>query len=140
MKPYATDSSRYIAITNAVACMIVTDFQPFSIVEDKGFKFVLNVMDPRYKVPSHKYFSEKVIPSMYEELRGKVKVCIDSAMFLALTTDCWTSRAIDSYVSITAHFIDEKFKRRLAVLDTLPMCEKHIAQNLLSKILTILEA
>ena len=32
--------------------MIATDFQPFSIVEDEGFKLVLNVMDQRYKVPS----------------------------------------------------------------------------------------
>ena len=95
MKPYATDSCQYIASTNAVACVTVTDFQPFSIVEDKGYKFVLNAMD-LYKVSSCKYFSEKVIPNMYEELRGKVKVCIDYAIFLALTMDYWTFHAIDS--------------------------------------------
>ena len=47
LKPYSTESPRYIAITNAVAQVISTDFQPFSIVEDKGFKLVLNVMDQR---------------------------------------------------------------------------------------------
>ena len=139
MKPYNTESPRYIAITNAVARMIATDFQPFSIVEDEGFKLVLNVMDQRYKVPSRKYFSEKIIPNMYKDVREKVKSSIQSATFLAMTTDCWTSRAVDSYLSITAHFIDDKFKRRLAVLDTFPMCERHTAQNLLSKILSILE-
>jgi len=80
-------------------------------------------------VPSRKYFSEKVIPSMYEELRGKVKVCIDSVMCLALTMDYWISCAIDSYVSITAHFIDEKFKQRLAVLDKFPMCKRYTAHK-----------
>ena len=139
LKPYSTESPRYISITNAVARMIATDFQPFSVVEDEGFKLVLNVMDQRYKLPSRKHFSEKIIPRMYEETREKVKTCVNSTMFLALTTDCWTSRAVNSYLSITAHFIDDKFKRRLAVLDTFPMCERHTAQNLLSKILSILE-
>ena len=50
LKPYSTESPRYIAITNAVAQMIATDFQPFSAVQDEGFKLVLNVMDQRYKL------------------------------------------------------------------------------------------
>ena len=45
MKPYSTESPQYVAITNAVAQMIATDFQPFSIIEDEGFKLLLNVMD-----------------------------------------------------------------------------------------------
>ena len=77
---------------------------------------------------------------MYGELREKVSAVIKSAMFLALTTDCWTSRAGDLYISITSHFIDDKFKRQLVVLDTFPLCERHTAHNLLSNILSILEA
>ena len=38
------------------------------------------------------------------------------------------------------HFIGDKFNRQLVVLDTFPMYERHTAQNLLSKILSILEA
>ena len=29
--------------------------------------------------------------------REKVNSCVNSAMFLALTTDCWTSRAVDRF-------------------------------------------
>ena len=36
----STGSPRYIAITNAVNRMIMTDFQLFSIIEDEGFKLV----------------------------------------------------------------------------------------------------
>ena len=81
--------------------MIATDFQSFSIIEDEGFKLVLNVMDQRYKVPSCKYFAEKIIPNMYKDVHEKVKASIQSATFLALTTDCWMFRAVDSYG--TAH-------------------------------------
>ena len=63
------------------------------------------------------------------------KICCISA----ITTDCWTPCAVDSHLSITVHFIDDKLKQRLEVLDTFSICERHMAQNLLSKILSILE-
>ena len=140
LNPYSPASQRHVAITKAVALMIAIDFQPFSIVEDEGFKFLLHILDRRYQLPCRKQFSEKVMPQMYGELREKVSVVIKSAMFLALTTDCWTSRAGDSYISITSHFINDKYKRQLVVLDTFPLCERHTAHNLLSNILSILEA
>lgn len=138
-KPYSVENPHYKEITNAVARMIALDFQPFSVVEDEGFKKLLQVLDPRYQIPSRKHFSETVIPKIYE-MKGKVKACIDPIPFLAFTTDCWTSRAVDSYMSLTAHYIDEKFQRKLLVLDTMFVSERHAAQNLLSKILAVLEA
>ena len=132
LNPYSPASQRHVAITKAVALMIAIDFQPFSIVEDEGFKFLLHILDRRYQLPCRKQFSEKVMPQMYGELREKVSIVIKSAMFLALTTDCWTSRAGDSYISITSHFINDKYKRQLVVLDTFPLCERHTAHNLLS--------
>ena len=138
LNPYSWTSQRHMTITQAVGRMIATDFQPFSIVEDEGFQLLLRVLDRQYQLPSHKHFSEHVIPKMYTELKEKVSTVIKSAKMLALTTDCWTSRSTDSYISITSHFIDDKFKRQLVVLDTFPMCERHTAQNLLSKSLSIL--
>ena len=76
---------------------------------------------------------------MYDELREKVSILVKSAMFMALTTDCWTSRAGDSYISITSHFIDDKYNWQMAVLNTFPLYKRYSAQNLLSKILYILE-
>lgn len=49
--------------------MIAIDFQPFSIMEDKGFRLLLWVLDRHYQLPSKKYFSENGIPQMYDELR-----------------------------------------------------------------------
>ena len=72
---------------------------------------------------------------MYDKLREKVSALVKSAMFMALTTDCWTFHAGDSYISITSHFIDDKYNQQMAVLDTFPLYERHSAQNLLSKIL-----
>ena len=38
LNPYNSSSQYFVAITRAVAGMIATDFQPFSIVEDEGFR------------------------------------------------------------------------------------------------------
>ena len=83
---------------------------------------------------------EKVIPQTYGELREKVSIILKPATFLAFTMDSWTCRGGDSYLSITAHFIDDHYMRQLVVLDTFPLCERHTAHNLLSNILTILES
>ena len=43
-----------------------------------------------------------------EEVREDVMTAIDKFCdtSLALTTDLWTSKAMDSYISVTIHFID----------------------------------
>ena len=38
---------------------MIKDLQPFSIVEDDGFKELIFELEPRYKIPSRKYFTEK---------------------------------------------------------------------------------
>ena len=67
-------------------------------------------------------------------MKGKVKACINPIPFFAFTTDCWTSQAVDSFLSLTAHYTDENFKRQLLVLDTISVSVRHTAQNLLSRI------
>ena len=39
-----------------------------------------------------------------------------SAPWIGLTTDCWSSKATQSFVTITAHFIDDDWKLVSAVL------------------------
>ena len=139
INPYRPTSQQYMAITRAAAGMIAADRQPFSVVEDKSFRHLIEILDRRYQLPSRKHFSEKVIPQMYGELREKVGTIAKSVRYLALPMDGWTSHAGDSYLSITAHFIDDVYQRQLIVLDTFSLCERHTAHNLLSNILIILE-
>ena len=62
-KPYSTSHPYNEQITNGIARMIVLDYLPFLMVEDEGSKGLLQVLDPRYKLPSWKHFSETVIPN-----------------------------------------------------------------------------
>ena len=46
---------------------------------------------------------------------------------LALTSDGWRSLASESYVTVTAHFIDEDWELRNVALDTSELQTAHTA-------------
>jgi hypothetical protein len=46
--------------------MIILDLQPFSIVEDDGFKALIKLAFPKYKLPGRKYFSS-LIEKMHQK-------------------------------------------------------------------------
>ena len=43
---------------------------------------------------------------MYQETKQSVVECLQQAPVVALTTDRWTSRATQSYITVTLHLID----------------------------------
>ena len=67
--------------------MMAVDVQPYSVVEDAGFKNLLGILEPKYSIPSRKYFSTKVVPEMYESTRSRVQSAVDSAKSICLRTD-----------------------------------------------------
>lgn len=54
------------------------DVQPFSVVEDKGSKNLMNVCVPGYKLPTRKYFSNTLLPALYEETKTNLKTDLET--------------------------------------------------------------
>jgi len=116
-KTWAIDSAEATRVHQAIGRMIAIDVQPYSVVEDIGFKGVVGILEPRYVLPSRKYFSTKVIPEMYETTKARVQAEVDNAKSVCLTADTWTAQnTTQSFFSLTAHWITDDFKRKLAVL------------------------
>lgn len=116
-KPWAIDSAEATRVHQAIGRMIAIDVKPYSVVEDIGFKGVVSILEPRYVLPSRKYFSTKVIPEMYETTRARVQAEVDNAKSVCLTADTWTAQnTTQSFFSLTAHWITDDFKRKSAVL------------------------
>lgn len=86
--------------------MISTDFQPFSIVEDTGFKKYSQALNPSYIPPSRKALAQKVTDT-YDRETASLKRRVSKVPAVCLTTDCWTSRTTASYMSVTCHFIED---------------------------------
>lgn len=58
-----------MAVNQAIMKMIATDIQPFSVVDDAGFRELVQKLQPKYSIPSRKYFTDKMMPEMYENMK-----------------------------------------------------------------------
>jgi hypothetical protein len=61
------------AITRAIGAMIAMDLQPFSLVENPGFRNLMRQLEPRYDVPTRHYFTRTLIPLVYEEKKSDLQ-------------------------------------------------------------------
>jgi hypothetical protein len=139
-QPYDRTCSRHRVITSAVTNFIVKDMQALSLVERDSFKKLLQVMDPRYTLPGRKYFSQTAVPSMYNSARERLKSELMSEMeYFALTSDLWSSRTSDPYMSLTVHYIDSKWNLKAWCLETHFTPEDHNAQNLAEAMKQLME-
>ncbi|KAK7915974.1 hypothetical protein WMY93_011735, partial [Mugilogobius chulae] len=130
-KSYSFTSDKHKKITHAVAVYIAKALQPYSMVENEGFCYLMKTMDPRYAVPSRTYFTSNVIPGLYDKARQNIVDDLAKSNNLALTTDSWTSRATESYLTITVHYIvDSDWQIKSAVLQTRPLYESHTSAHL----------
>nr|CAI5850359.1 unnamed protein product [Callosobruchus analis] len=109
--------------------MIVKEYHPLSIVEDKEFKAFVNMLSPGYKLPSRKTISSSLIPQLYECTRENVKLRIRNSLAISITTDSWTSIANQNFVGITAHWINEG-KMESHLLECVEFSDRHTASNL----------
>ncbi|GFS26290.1 zinc finger BED domain-containing protein 1 [Elysia marginata] len=87
------------ALDEMLAEMICFDTQPFSIVLDRGFRKFIQTLDPRYEIPGRKKITHVIIPRLYKREEEAVKKELENTEHIALTTDEWTSRTTEGYIS-----------------------------------------
>lgn len=87
--------------------MIAEDIQSLSIVENKGFKKLINLLDSRYTLPSRRTIGRTILPDLYESTRVMVQYCLLSMFvrFLNLKTFVLTTRKLT--FSNTAQYLSE---------------------------------
>lgn len=93
------------------------------MVEDPTFLDLMGFCVPMWKILTRGYFARWAIPaladSITEALRAKLEHCFGRLVYL--TTDIWTSRQVQDYMSVAAHWSVPNEKgsmvRHKAVLD-----------------------
>ena len=133
---YESKCQRKGDLDDALLQMLTTDMQPYSIVNDKGFNKFVNLLDSRYQLPSRKNLMRK-LPGKFEEMKAQVKTQINSAAHVCLTTNIWTSRTTEGYITFTCHFISESWQMLSFVLETFNLCLSHTAENIAAELLQI---
>ncbi|XP_016355543.1 zinc finger BED domain-containing protein 1 [Sinocyclocheilus anshuiensis] len=128
--PLAPTSARAAEITRCIGVFMGKDMRPFSVVENEGFRLLLNTLEPRYQIPSRPHFSQTVMPTLYRETKSKVVEVLRKADSVSITTDSWTSRATQGYLTVTAHVITSEWEMDNFVLQTRPLFETHTGANI----------
>ena len=117
------------SVDDALMLMFTKDLQPFSMVEDTGFRAYTKALHPWYVPPSRKTISKVIMLSLYEKTKVKVMDKVSQATAICLTTDGWTSRTTTSFLAVTAHFIHD-FEIVSCLLDCIEFSECHTAANM----------
>ena len=109
--PLPHSSERYKKLTKAVCYFICKDQQPFDTINDSGFRHMLSVFEPRYVPPDRKTIASNHIPTMYDAVKQDVmKQMRNDAQYFSITTDLWSSRAKQSYIAVTIHYLTKSFE------------------------------
>jgi hypothetical protein len=123
----------------AIALFIASDLVPISIVEGVGFTAMINVLlGSHFPVPKRDKimtFLRGLRDTSKQEILDKLKL----ADRVNLTTDYWTSKAGDSYITATCYYIDDDWKLVKHTLFTCSMADRHTHLNLINKLETKLE-
>ncbi|XP_030284370.1 zinc finger BED domain-containing protein 1-like [Sparus aurata] len=115
--------------------MVIWDLQPFSIVEDRGFRAFTKTLDLSYTLPGRKTLSKILVPQLYTSCHDSVKERVGHPAAVCLTTD-WTSRTTQSYMSMTCHFLED-YDMVSCLLDCFQFSERHTADNLSDHLMRI---
>ena len=117
-------SQRAAAITERVAAFVALDLRPLRVVEGVGFKQLMNYIEPGYVVPSRIHVTT-ICRKKYTTIKEELLSSLQNIPSVALTTDIWTSRTVQAYLTVTVHFITDDWLMGSKVLVTREMTERH---------------
>lgn len=127
-------TSRSMKINKLVAEFIALDNMPFEVADSVALQRLFTALEPRYKLPSAKYFRTSLIPDMYNALVLKVAGSMkreNGAIYVSFTTDAWTTpQCTDSLLSLTAHWLDSEFNKHSIMLHASHILGQHTASNI----------
>ncbi|XP_053218766.1 nucleolar protein 9 isoform X3 [Podarcis raffonei] len=118
--------------SQAITEYLATCMQSYNIVDHPKFIQMVNTLNPRYQLPSRKYFATKGVPTLYndtvEKMRREIGRVKESE--LVITTDCWTSVGGTPFLAVTVHFISDEWKLINAFLGCKHFLKDHTSDNL----------
>ena len=113
--------------------MMALDNQPFSIVEDDGFIDLMAHLQPRYMLPSRRYFSDTMLPQVYDSVKALVEKELvgPNGKYVSFTSDIWTcSKSKETFISLSGHWVKLDFNRVDAVLHATHFPGSHTGANI----------
>ncbi|XP_057573825.1 E3 SUMO-protein ligase ZBED1 [Hippopotamus amphibius kiboko] len=133
--PHGHEGRKQQELTAAVMALICEGLYPASIVDEPTFRLLLKTAEPRYELPSRKFFCGKAIPERYGAVRDAVLKELAEAAWCGVSTDLWRSESQNrTYVTLAAHFLGRAAPHGLALgsrcLKTFEVPEDNAAETI----------
>ena len=96
----------------------------------------MEVVEPGYQAPSRKT-AQKRVEKRRDDLRKKMEDELKKCSSVALAADAWTSRAQESYLTVTALFVNDSWEAQGMNLSTSPIDVNHTGEELANAIYDI---
>ncbi|KAG5836019.1 hypothetical protein ANANG_G00250180 [Anguilla anguilla] len=107
---------RQVLISEAIAKMIIRDLQAVQIVENEGFRDLLQLLEPRYTPEPRHYIQQQLLPGYAYQRRGRGR-----------------AGGPGGYLGVTCHFLTADWQIKSALLACLPLSGHGTAQRVLSE-------
>ena len=124
------------AITEHIYYIICADLRPVRLLEGRGFNMLMAHLVPGYNVACKKHFTS-LLQLKYSTCKGCLRTKLEEPRSITLTTDIWTSRAMEAYITVTAHFFDSSWELNSYVLQTTAFPKCHTRVEIAAKLLDI---
>lgn len=134
---FTAGGSSDTAINNLLVYLVTKERLPYRFVESQGLRKLLKKLAPRYHAVDKKTFTQ-LVDHKYSQYSSQIKAKLACAENLALTFDFWLdSLNTQSYLGVTAHFIDRKEFESITIGVT-ETNDRHTAENISSWLLELL--
>ncbi|XP_015362326.2 E3 SUMO-protein ligase ZBED1, partial [Marmota marmota marmota] len=129
------EGRRQQELTGAVLALLCEGLFPASTVDEPAFRALLRAAEPRYELPSARFFCSRALPARYGAVREAVRKELAEAAWCGVSTELWRSDNQNrAYVTLAAHFLGLASPNCLSVasrcLKTFEVPEENAAETI----------
>jgi hypothetical protein len=125
-----------------LAAWVAKNYRPFAAVADPELVAFIKFMRETpgaFTMPAPSTIKTRVLELYNDEVARVQDLLATECDFYCITSDIWSSKKQDSYISVTIQYITETFDMRAFTLACVPFPGTHTASRIKTKIEDILE-
>jgi hypothetical protein len=125
-------STKTERINNMLTMYLIKGLHPISTIDNLYFRALMFECESRYIPPSQDYFLRVKIPELYSDSKAALTTDIVKTEKVCITVEQWQAKSSQLYVTLTAHYINDKWELKSKVLQTDLISEDSSAENIAS--------
>lgn len=137
---YKENSERKQYLDRLVLEMVTLHLQPLNLLDDDGFKKFIHALDGKYALPCEQQLVQVLLPGCYSIEKDLLKLEISKCSEVALTTEIWTSRYGQNYLTVAAYYLSPSFEIKSAVLETSRLIINHTTSDIAEELYKTINA